>query len=209
MAALDNALTTLARAKAHLDISGTTHDSRLTVIIAGVSKFVSTYCRRDFKRQAYTSEEYNGKGQEDIWLKNAPVISGQTFTMQRRTSVLNENDWESIDTEEYFIDYVPARIRKTFGAWQEGFKNYRFTYTAGFYLPSHANYQDGVDDDQDLPFDLELAVMDLISGAFNRRKSGGIQSEKVYQIDITYAKELRDNPMLQQSLDSYKRMGYA
>lgn len=206
MASIDDALTTLARAKNHMDISGNTKNTVLTAIILGASKFVERYTRRKFKRQTYTSEVYDGTGRDKLFLKNYPVQG--SVAAQRRATPLNEDDWETLDTESFFVYTESGKLVSLVGSWFEGPKNYRFTYDAGYYLPSHANYQDGTDDDQDLPYDLELAVLDLISAAYNRRKSGGIQSQSVYQVDLTYAKELSENPMLKATLDSFKRVGY-
>lgn len=206
MASIDNALTTLSRAKTHMDISGNSKNTVITAIILGASGFVERYTKRKFGRATYTNEEYDGTGREKLFLKHYPIIG--SVTAQRRTTPLNETDWEDLDSESFHIYTESGKLVSLLGEWYEGPKNYRFTYVAGFYLPSASEYQDGNDDDLDLPYDLELAVLDLVASVMNRRKSSGIQSQRVYQVELTYMKELSDNPMLKATLDSFKRVGY-
>lgn len=220
MASIDNALTTLSRAKSFLGISGASKDFVLTMLILGVTQFIQdTYCRRQFKRQTFTQELYNGKGAKRLWLKNKPIISGQTLTLEYRNSSVNEDNWQTIDTSAYFVNYKGGALEFQAGyvdaflgllnCFIEGTQNYRVTYTAGFYLPSSANYQDGTDDDLDLPYDLELAALDLIAAVYNNRQAAGIQSQQVNDVSITYAKELEKHPTVKATLDKYRANAYA
>ena len=210
MASIDNALTTLARSKSYLDITGTSKDLILTMLILAASKFVEeTKCHRKFKRQTFTNELYNGKGQKRLWLKNPPIISGQTFTLQERVNTANDGDWNTVDGEDYFIDYEKGCITMVAGVFADGIQNYRVTYTGGYYLPSDSLYQDGTDDDKDLPYDLELAVLDLVSSMYSDRTSGGIAREKVGQVEVEYVTEAAEDPVIKRTLDKYARPAYA
>lgn len=206
MASIDNALTTLSRAKTYLGISVSTYDSLLTILIISVSKFVESYTRRQFKRQAYSSQLYDGRGSTQLTLKNYPVISGQTFTLQRRTAAGNEDGWETIDSEDYYIKYASGIIVMP-GGFSEGVQNFRVTYTAGYYLPSSSDpaYQDGTDDDLDLPYDLEIAVLDLLQGVYNITQDDGVTQEQARDLSISYSKKLSQDATLKASLDQYKR----
>lgn len=206
MASIDNALTTLARAKSYLDISGTSKDLILTMLILAASKYIEeTHCKRRFKHQTYTSEVYSGNGTPRLFLKNKPIISGSTVTLQRRTTVMNEASWENVDSEDYFIDNTGAKLEMVAGVFEEGIQNYRVTYTAGFYLPSETEYQDGTDDDKDLPYDLELAMLDMVSSMYSARTSSGVVKEKVGQVEVTYAENAAEDPKIKETLDKYKR----
>lgn len=207
MASIDNALTTLNNAKAHMDISSNSKNAVITKIILGASAFVEQYCRRKFGRTAYTNELISGGGSK-LFLRNTPIISGETFLLQAMNGAPSDNDWRSVDGDHYAIDYNSGSLSTLVSNWFDGIQNYRANYTAGYYLPSSANYQDGVDDNLDLPYDLELAVLDLVSAIFNKRKSGGVTSERVYQVSITYAKALKDDPITKEILDHYKVMSY-
>ncbi len=207
MASIDNALTTLARAKSYLDISDSSKDLILTMLILSVTKYVEeTHCKRKFKHQTYTQEVYSGNGSPRLYLKNKPLFAGSTVKLEHRTTWNNESSWEEIESETYFIDYEHAKLEKADGGvFDEGIQNYRVTYTAGFYLPSESQYQDGTNDEQDLPYDLELAVLDMVSDAYSERTSGGIQKEKVGQVEVTYMTEVAEDPKIKETLDKYAR----
>lgn len=207
MASIDNALTTLNAAKAHLDISSNSKNAVLTKIILGASAFVEAYCRRKFGRATYTNELISGGGSK-LFVKNTPIISSESFTLSALNGAPSDGDWEAVESDNYAIDYNTGSLSTLVTNWFEGIQNYRATYTAGYYLPSHANYQDGVNDELDLPYDLELAVLDLVGAVFNRRKAGGIGAQKVYQVSVTYAKALQDDPITKETLDRYKKMSY-
>lgn len=217
MAALDKSLTTLARAKQILEISGTSKDAILTMLIAGASSFIETYCKRKFSRETVSNELLSGRGGKRLYVKRAPIISGQTVTLERRVGIDSNSDWETVSSDIYVIDYdagcfiIDGSDRWRTGGDQgvgfsEGVQNYRASYVGGFYLPKDSQYQDGTDDDLDLPFDLEMACISLAGNAFRQRKSRGISSQKVFQVQLTFSKGLQDDPDLKASLDSYRVM---
>jgi len=216
MAALDNALTTLNRAKQILEISGSSKDAVLTMLILGASKFIETYCKRQFARQEVVQELLNGKGGKSLYVKRFPIIAGQTILVERIAGVNSTSDWDDIDANAFVVDYPAGRfVMNGSNAWQtgsiggdfrQGTQNYRATYTGGFYMPKDTQYQDGTDDDLDLPFDLEMACISLVGSSFRQRKSRGISSQKVFQVSLTFSKGLQDDPDLKATLDSYRVM---
>ena len=216
MAALDNALTTLARAKQVLEISGSSKDAVLTMFILGASKFIETYCNRQFGRATVSNELLNGRGGKSLYVKRSPIISGQSVSLERINGIGSGSDWQVLDSNGYVIDYKAGRfVFNGANGWQtgvseghfeEGVQNYRANYTGGFYLPKDSQYQDGTDDDLDLPFDLEMACISLVGSAFRQRKSRGISSQKVFQVQLTFSKGLQDDPDLKATLDSYRVM---
>jgi hypothetical protein len=215
MAALDNSLTTLARAKSFMEISGGAKDLVLTMIIAGVSAYIQdSYLRRKLKRTTYTNEIHSGKNSHRIWVRNGPIIEGQTITLEHRSGA---NEWQTIPTGNYLVDYNKGTIEllKDTTGWEgtsamfrEGTQNYRVSYTGGYYLPSNVLYQDGTNDELDLPFDIELATLDLISAVYNLRTSGAIKEKSVGDARIVYASEMDKHPTIKSSLDRYRVMGY-
>lgn len=217
MAALDKALTTLARAKSFLEISGTSKDLVLTMLIKGASEYIErTYCRRTFGRTTYTNQVINGKDSKRLWLKNKPIIGD--VTLQVRTTPNNEDAWQSIEAQNFYInrDAGNLELLRHNDAWlglggtfKEGVQNYRVTYTAGYYLPKDSEFEDGTDDEYDLPADLELAVLDLVSAVYNVRQSGGIKSQEVGDVSITYGNELEKHPTIKKTLDKYRTVQYA
>ena len=49
-----------------------------------------------FKKTTYSQEEYDTEESQTPNLKHFPVIEGETFRLERRTSDLNEDDWEVV-----------------------------------------------------------------------------------------------------------------
>lgn len=208
MATIDNALTTVARYKSFAEITGSSKDALISMLIIGVSGEVERWCKRKFKRQTYTNEVYDGTGTDKLYLKNSPIIAGQTLTLQKRTDdTFNQGGWETVDSEEYFVDHEAGRLVMV-TQFIEGKQNYRVTYTAGYYLPSNTAYQDGTDDDQDLPSDLEMAVLLLVNFFFNRRKSQGVASQRVRDVSVTYMKQIESDPEVKAVLSQHRRISY-
>lgn len=210
-----NALTTVARQKSFMGITVSTHDTALELLINSVSNYVEKVTGRKFKRQTFTNEIYNGKDSEHLYLKNYPVIDGEAFTLQQRVSALNEDNWETVDAEDYFVENESGRVTlittKSFatavtGVFTKGIQNWRVTYTAGFYLPSDASF--GTNYLNDLPSDLEMLVWQWVAQTFNGRKSQGIQRQKVRDIEVWFAAEMAKDPMMKQTLMQYRRRSY-
>lgn len=209
MAKIDNSLTTLARLKSFLGISGSTKDTVLTLIIIAVSAWVERYCRRSFKQAAVSNEEYDGSGTSKLLLNQYPVIEGETFTLQRRDSNKDDGSWQTIDSENYIVKYDSGIIEFLAGEFSKGRANFRVSYTAGYYLPSASEFDDDTDDDQDLPADLELQVMKLCSAQYNNRKNANVKSSRVRDVSITYMTESEKDTEMKKILNFYKKPKYS
>ena len=105
MAIASYGLTTRQRLKDFLDISAddATTNNVLDRIINAVTDWAESYCQRRFSWTAYTNEMYDGNDSQILMLRNYPVQTGETFTLAQRTSALDEDEWETIDSEYYFI----------------------------------------------------------------------------------------------------------
>src|SRR5574340_1149893 len=104
-ATIDNALTTVSRAKSYLGITGSAQDTLLSMLIIAVSQFIEDYTRRKYKRSTITNEIHDGNDSPRLYPKYTPIDASQTVSLDRRTGELNQSDeWETVDTEQYFID---------------------------------------------------------------------------------------------------------
>ena len=214
MSVSSGALTTRQRLKDFLDISAddTTTNNVLDRIIDACSDWVESYCRRTFKRTTYTNEMYDGNDSQYLLLRNYPIDTTQSFVLEMRTSSLDEDDWESIDSEEYFvhseegyINFPRAEYGKGGRKFIIGTQNYRVDYTAGYYLPGDANYSQGASNS--LPLDLEMAVWKLCAAAWNsRRGDASVQSERLGSYSVTFAKESFEDERILDILNKYARI---
>lgn len=151
-------LVTRAEYKAYAEINSTNSDAIIDLLIPLVSKFVKNYCRRTFVDFVDTPNvEILRGGVPYLMLLESPIILissleqstdyGQTYT------VLTE-----------FTDWVlDGQLIRPIGvsSFPDYIRGYRVTYTAGF---------------DDVPEDLRLAVMDLIT--YYRKNDAAVNALK-------------------------------
>lgn len=202
MATKSYSLTTRQRLIDFLGLTGltSTQNSVLDRIIDQVTEFIENYTGRRFKETTYTNELYDGDGSQYLILKNYPVNSGSTFTLQRRDSVANEDSWSTIDSEDYFVDYNAGTIELIYGLnFANQPKHYRVTYTAGFSFDNSSTFLSDT-----VAGDIEYVAWKLCSVAWNRRQGDpSIASESIGDYSVSYTKEAFENDEVKSVLDKY------
>lgn len=133
------ALTTLADVKESLDIDAgnTTKDNLIIRKINQATDMIEAYCGmgngtsnvHHFASTTYTNEEYDGTNTKQLVLRGRPIT---TFTqLQERDTSQNDNSWNTVDTELYFVDNNAGVIDAIF-TFKQYWNLYRTTYVAGF-----------------------------------------------------------------------------
>lgn len=130
---LSYALTNLSDVKESLGIasSDTSYDNLIIRKINQSTRAIEAYCGRRFKETTYTDEEYDGSGINELVLRQRPVTATQTFSLSIRNTSLNTSDWETIETDLYFVDNNSGVVKLLFhavGHWNR----YKVTYSAGY-----------------------------------------------------------------------------
>lgn len=193
------ALTTTARLSSFSDLADA-DTTLLDSMINAVTDYIENYCGRRFKLTTYTKEEYDGTGAEVLLLDNYPIV---TFTqLQVRSSLNNENTWESIDANQYFV-YKPEGYLKFIKGriFLSEHKFYRCTYTAGYDFDTSSKTLESVG-----LGDLEYAVWKMATQAYNQRKGdSNIQSERLGDYSVTFRKMTMEDESLMGILDKYAR----
>lgn len=189
MPVVSYALVTLSETKTYLDISSSDFDTVLENLIDGVTDFVESQIGgRRIAQESYSNEEYDIDGRF-IFLKQWPVDSDSTFTVERRTGALDNPNWETKTEgkdyepyyEEGYIDFfVPETARKL----------YRVSYTAGY---------------DPIPNDLKMLAWKLIGQVFNKRTAEGLKSEDAGSWSVSFLTMTEKDPIVRQTLDAYKR----
>lgn len=145
--------------KLHAGIKSTNEDSLIDSLIPRVSELVKRYCRRSFVDYMDSDkvEVFNG-GFDRLILAETPVVSiasvktsadyGQTYT-----DLVEYTDW--------VLDKDQIISLNSNGKFPSLIKGYKVTYRAGY---------------EDVPTDLALAVMDLVT--YYRRSDMSIHSAK-------------------------------
>ena len=130
MALNDNALTTLAACKEHLDIPTltTTYDDKIEMLINVASNLIENYCNRTFRELTYTDQDYDGNNQSDLLLRHSPVSSVSSVYVD---SSREFSATFLVDSDEYAI-VEPCILRRHNGTWPLASRNVRITYDAGY-----------------------------------------------------------------------------
>lgn len=170
------ALTTVADVKETLGISSgvTTKDNLIRRKINQATQVLEGYCGlpqdHHFKEATYTNEEYDGSGSNQLVLRMRPVSSLTSF--QYNTTTTNEDDWDSVESELYFLDQEAGVIDLLF-TQTKNWNRYRTTYTAGY---------------STIPADLSEACISLaayfvenpLTGSAIRKKKEGMREIEYY-----------------------------
>lgn len=188
-------LVTKAEYKAYAGIKSASQDDRITAIIPKISALVKTYCGRSFVDYLDDAKEeiFDGPA-ESFWLTEFPVVDV--------TSVEISTDYgASYTTLDEFTHYVlskaDGRLIPTpyMGSyWDSRLRGYKVTYTAGY---------------QDLPADLKLAVLDLVT--YYLKNDMSVHSPKApgtNSVQIEYTSNSSLPGHISRVLDKYKATWY-
>lgn len=183
-------LVTLDNLKTFLGISGSGQDDLLNLLNEQASAMVEKKCMRTFEETTYTEEEYDGTGEKELILKQFPVTSTTTFKLEVNNALDNTDDWEEIDTDDYWVDNDQGIVTKI-TEFMCGKQRYRVTYSAGYAT---------------IPYDLQYVVMQLVSLFLNKRRGAGLKSETLGDHTVTFEGMLSENDGLYKMLDSYRKI---
>lgn len=207
MAIKSYALTTVERAANFIGISvpssNSVEESLLERFIDGVTELIEGYLQMRVMQTAYSNQEYDTEDGDALVLEQAPVSSTASFVLQRRQSGLNEDNWETVDGQNYHVDLDAGIIYAIRGSrFAQTRRGYRVSYTAGFDFDNSATFLANTE-----AGDLELAAWMMIATMWGRRRGGvGIKSEKIGDYAVTYEASMLENPDIKVLLDKYARI---
>ena len=137
-------LTTLANAKAWAGIATTNSDVIISQLITRVSQVARSYCGRpSFLSTTYT-ESYDGTGDVTLPLRNWPVTSVASLSINERLIQPAGSGWAGFTFDQWdgFSPGSPAFLQLRGGRFLEGQRNVAVTYTAGYLLTGEAQTVD-------------------------------------------------------------------
>ena len=133
---ITNALTTVADVKESMGIASSvsTYNNLIIRKINQATKLIENYTLRTFQSTVYTNDMYDGNNVDALVLRQRPVTA--ISKVEIRDSSLNDNSWDTIDSQLYFCDAGSAQANagvlslafRAVGRWDR----YRITYTAGY-----------------------------------------------------------------------------
>ena len=149
-------LISLADYKIAEGIQATKDDAKLDLLIESVSALVKTYCNNtfvDFYSSAKTETFNINYGESFVQLTESPIVS--ITSVKERTNATASYTTLSENTDYYIDTKTDSIYRLTAGGFEKSFESGKgaveVVYTAGY---------DGA---SNLPGDLKLAVIDLVT----------------------------------------------
>lgn len=201
------ALTTLARAKSFLDISGDKYDTVLTMLINQATGFIEGYINRSLLSQSYV-EVRDGSGAQEMVLWQTPVTT--LAKLEVNSNTIGDPSWQTIDSSRYgwysdgrikFSTAFSAFLASESAYFLEGPQRYRITYTAGYLIDFDNENNAAL---HTLPQDIEYACLKLVSAIFNTRKAEGLVSATVDRLNMRYRGTVMSDPELKDILSGYQ-----
>lgn len=161
--------------KVLLDITDSSQNAKLTLIIAGVEKMVEEMTGIKITQGSVT-ELFNGKTEKILLLKFMPVNSLTTVKYWDGSAFV------AFDTDHYKLDKVLGEVIFPYGT-PRGVQNIEIVYSAG---------------DATLRADLNDAINDIVMAKYSARP--GVKSESVDGASVTYAdpESIKNHPVLSQ-----------
>lgn len=158
-------LTTVADVKSYLGIQAlTTDDALLAKLVTSASAAVEQWCGRTFALTSYT-ETTNGRGGHCLILKNAPVVSVSSVTVDGVVippqPAVNQPGW--------VLD--GNRLQLAGSCFTSGVQNVVVQYTAGY---------------ASTPANIAQATIDLVALKYKQHSKVGNASETIGQATVSY-----------------------
>lgn len=170
---LSYALTTKSDVKESLGIPSatTTYDNLIIRKINQATRAIENYCGRRFQLTTYTNVEYSATQTDQLVLRQRPIT--EFTSLDIRDTTINEADWDTVDTQLYFVHSNAGVLDLLFratGHWNR----YRVSYTAGYGT---------------IPEDLAEACVSLACYYFNNADGSdvGVQKKKEGQRELQYS----------------------
>lgn len=195
---LSYALTTLSDVKETLGINNSSQDNLIKRKINQATLAIESYCNlaydHHFKSTVYTDEQYDGSGSDQMFLRMSPVTVFTSFSI--RTTTQNDDSWDVIDSQLYFVD-MPSGVIDLLFSQSLQWNKFKVTYTAGYAT---------------IPFDLSEACVTLASYFVQNAISGtGVKRKREGQREVEYfaagssSKSLMEDLGLDDMLQKYVR----
>lgn len=176
----------LADVKDYLGITTTATDSVLTTLVNNAGAFIERYCNRVFEQASYT-ETRNGNGASAIFMRNVPIISVQSVSVDG-TSVPAAPDAISygyiFDSNKVYLrgdarinPVTPGIFAGYPPTFSRGIQNITIAYTAGY--PT-------------VPMDIAQACIELVASKFAKRMRIDKKSDVLAQETVSF--DLSDMP---------------
>jgi uncharacterized phiE125 gp8 family phage protein len=172
-------ITTKAKVKSYLGISGSTNDTLLDELIKNATASIERYCNRSFTQASYTEYFDIIGGHNKLFLRNYPVAS--LASVKYRNGTWGAITFESLNINDYLLN-DNGKVAFAF-AFPEAEKYIEIIYTGGYKIDFANETNTAL---HTLPFDLTQVATEIVAQTFNQRTSVGISNESTEGQSITY-----------------------
>lgn len=187
-------LCTVDSCRERLGIPDTKDDEFLARAIAWAGGYFADFCNRDFERFAGALQQFDADG-TTILLRRYPVEEVTSFQLQVR------NAWTDLDDVEWVVDPISGVLRLD-GAIGNENQIARVLYTGGYVLPGNE-----VGEGQTaLPAHLEAACIEQVAAWYQAKDRLGVTSMSAGGGSITNYSKLTLLPMVEETLQGFKRL---
>lgn len=198
MAVVAHALTTLARVKTFLEITNTSKDGLIELLIDACTDWIESECgNRRFKNSGsditeYHDGDYDLTGRDKIFPRQFPIATLTSIAYKTGDNasptwtVINANGYERNDQDG--IIYFANESRSFLQTLPRGRQNIRLIYQGGYTT---------------IPTDLELCCIKLVAKELNKSKSQGLTSESVGGANFAWNEDIA--PDVKKIIANYKR----
>lgn len=186
---VSHAIVTLADTRSYLGYTNTAKDESIKLFINISTDMIETYTGRRFASTVYTQEPFDGNGEKEILLPQYPVTAFSI--LEKNGAADNSSSWETVDSASYWRKDDEGILIGT-ARFSCGVRNYRATFTAGYTAGN-------------IPYDLQFACMKMVELMFRDQKASGLESERLGDHSVVFAKASEQDPTLQKVLDKYKK----
>lgn len=177
-------LAPLSNTKLFLEITATTHDTLLSLLLAQISKRIETFLNRDLEKKARTL--YFDAGRKMYFLPAYPIDSSAVLT------VVNDTTTQVLNTD-YYIWYDEGHIEFTSIPSYTRPKQIAITWTGG-YTNTLA-----------VPQDIQMATIMQVAFVFRRRKDIGLSSIQMPDGSLSVNAPTELLPEVKAVLKSYRK----
>lgn len=112
-------LVTVQELKDYLKIDHSAEDNLIQRLVDRATAMIQQDNKRDLLQKVYTDETYNGEGHDMLFIKNFPVQSITSLSI----------DDQQLQPEDYSLDPSTGIVN---GFFPEGWQNIKVTYTGGY-----------------------------------------------------------------------------
>jgi hypothetical protein len=200
-----DALTSRAKVKSYLGITGTDNDALIDELITYVTQFIKSYCGgRKFLAADYVETYDSYRTRRVVFLKQRPCNS--ITTVEYCSGTPSAVVWVTYNADSY-LKYLEEGYIKFYAQLPQISQGFRVSYNAGYKIDFSQEFDPLF---HTLPEDITLVATELVVKILNTRKAVGISNESTEGQSVTYSRvigELEGRHV--QILGSYKYLKVA